>query len=101
MLVSLSFSNDGKLILCGSEDKFVHIWRTNHDVPNTRKDRNEYYESFSGKWVLSFNKPHGANRYLLFFYQLKKAIQYLRANIPFFMFSTSKALILVDQNIWQ
>ncbi|XP_066933160.1 WD repeat-containing protein 44-like [Clytia hemisphaerica] len=45
--IRASFSNDGKLILCGSEDKFVHIWRTNHDVPNARKDRNEYYESFS------------------------------------------------------
>uniref|UniRef100_T2MCM9 WD repeat-containing protein 44 n=1 Tax=Hydra vulgaris TaxID=6087 RepID=T2MCM9_HYDVU len=44
--IRASFSNDGKLILCGSEDKYVHIWKTNHDVPNVRKDRNEYYESF-------------------------------------------------------
>lgn len=45
--IRASFSHDGKLVLCGSEDKFVHIWRTNHEVPNARKDRNEYYESFS------------------------------------------------------
>jgi len=45
--IKASFNNDGSLILCGSEDKFVHIWNTQHDIPNVRKDRNEYYESFS------------------------------------------------------
>lgn len=45
--IRASFSHDGKMILCGSEDKFVYIWQTHHDVANVRNDRNEYYECFS------------------------------------------------------
>lgn len=45
------------MILCGSEDKFVYIWQTHHDVANVRNDRNEYYECFSGDYY-AFNRNY-------------------------------------------
>eukprot|EP00794_Sanderia_malayensis_P011106 gene11103-12275_t len=45
--IKASFSHDGRHIVCGSEDHFIYIWKTYHDIPNVRKDRSEYYESFS------------------------------------------------------
>lgn len=42
-------SHDGQYVICGSEDHFVYIWRTQHGIPSSRRDKNEFYESFSGK----------------------------------------------------
>ncbi|CAI4220752.1 unnamed protein product [Auanema sp. JU1783] len=44
--IRAAFSPDGRHIVCGSEDKFVYIWRTS-DLPSTlsvRKDRNAMWE---------------------------------------------------------
>ncbi|PAV85057.1 hypothetical protein WR25_04496 [Diploscapter pachys] len=44
--IRAAFSHDGKHIICGSEDKFVYIWRTS-DLPSTlsvRKDLNNMWE---------------------------------------------------------
>lgn len=43
-------SRDGQYIISGSEDNFVYVWQTHHDVSklsSARRDRNEFYESFS------------------------------------------------------
>ena len=51
---SSSFSRDGQYIIGGSEDNYVYIWKTHHDVSklsSARRDRNEYYESFSGGFI--------------------------------------------------
>ena len=41
-------SHDGQYIVCGSEDHFVYIWRTQHGIASSRRDKNDYFESFSG-----------------------------------------------------
>ena len=43
------FSHDGQYVISGSEDHFVYIWRTQHGIQSARRDKNEFYESFSGK----------------------------------------------------
>lgn len=47
------FSSDGSHIISGSENGFVYLWRTYHDVaraaPAARRDVNDAYESFAGK----------------------------------------------------
>ncbi|XP_053404218.1 WD repeat-containing protein 44-like [Mercenaria mercenaria] len=43
------FSCKGKYIVCGSEDQFVYLWRTQHEFykfSSARRDRNDYYEAF-------------------------------------------------------
>ncbi|XP_048588390.1 WD repeat-containing protein 44 [Nematostella vectensis] len=45
--IKASFSHDGQYLICGSEDHFVYIWRTQHGIPSSRRDKNEFYESFS------------------------------------------------------
>ncbi|CAH1781737.1 unnamed protein product [Owenia fusiformis] len=45
--IKSSFSSNGKYIICGSEDHFVYIWKTNHDnhkFTSARRDRNAYWE---------------------------------------------------------
>ncbi|XP_046854421.1 WD repeat-containing protein 44-like isoform X2 [Xenia sp. Carnegie-2017] len=42
-----SFSHDSELVVCGSEDHYVYIWRANHRISTARKDRNDFYEGFS------------------------------------------------------
>lgn len=42
-------SHDGQYVISGSEDHFVYIWRTQHGFPSSRRDKNEFYLSFSGK----------------------------------------------------
>ncbi|ELU01236.1 hypothetical protein CAPTEDRAFT_177177 [Capitella teleta] len=42
-----SFSHDGKYIICGSEDHYVYIWKTQHEFykfSSARRDRNDYWE---------------------------------------------------------
>ncbi|XP_031553954.1 WD repeat-containing protein 44-like [Actinia tenebrosa] len=45
--IKASFSHDGQYLICGSEDHFAYIWRTQHGIPSARRDKNEFYESFS------------------------------------------------------
>ncbi|CAB4024963.1 WD repeat-containing 44 [Paramuricea clavata] len=42
-----SFSHDGELVISGSEDHYVYMWRAQHRIASTRKDKNDFYESFS------------------------------------------------------
>ncbi|ESO05179.1 hypothetical protein HELRODRAFT_111180 [Helobdella robusta] len=46
--IKASFSHDGKYVVCGSEDHFVYIWKTQHEFykfSSARRDRNDYWES--------------------------------------------------------
>jgi WD40 repeat protein len=48
--IRATFSRDGLNIVCGSEDHFIYVWKTHHDVnklSSVRRDRNEFYESFT------------------------------------------------------
>ena len=48
----LFLSCDGKCIICGSEDNYIYVWKTQHDyskLSSVRKDRNDYFECFTGK----------------------------------------------------
>ena len=44
----LYFSHDGEFVISGSEDHYVYMWRAQHRIPSSRKDKNDFYESFSG-----------------------------------------------------
>ncbi|XP_052784065.1 WD repeat-containing protein 44-like isoform X2 [Mya arenaria] len=47
--IRATFSQRGKYIVCGSEDHFVYMWRTQHEFykfSSARRDRNDYYEAF-------------------------------------------------------
>lgn len=48
--IRASFSPDGRHIVCGSEDKFVYLWRTsdNSSTMSVRKDRNSMWERVRG-----------------------------------------------------
>ncbi|XP_068731913.1 WD repeat-containing protein 44-like [Montipora capricornis] len=50
--IKASFSHDGQYVISGSEDHFVYIWRTQHGFPSSRRDKNEFYESFSAHAVV-------------------------------------------------
>lgn len=50
--IKAGFSHDGQYVICGSEDHFVYIWRTQHGFPSSRRDKNEFYESFSAHAVV-------------------------------------------------
>ena len=49
------FSHDGSYLICGSEDRFVYVWRTQHGIASARRDKNEFYESFSGNAITTAN----------------------------------------------
>ena len=61
------YSHDGQYVICGSEDHFVYIWRTQHGFPSSRRDKNEFYESFSGKLknsgLISIRNKMSGNHY--------------------------------------
>lgn len=51
--IKATFSRDGQYIISGSEDNFIYLWKTHLDVnklSSARRDRNEFYESFSCKY---------------------------------------------------
>ncbi|KAK2573339.1 WD repeat-containing protein 44 [Acropora cervicornis] len=50
--IKASFSHDGQYVISGSEDHFVYIWRTQHGFPSSRRDKNEFYLSFSAHAVV-------------------------------------------------
>ncbi|KAK3095128.1 hypothetical protein FSP39_010642, partial [Pinctada imbricata] len=46
--IKASFSPKSKYIICGSEDHFIYIWKTQHDYykfSSARRDRNDYWEA--------------------------------------------------------
>lgn len=46
------FSHDFTYIVSGSEDKYVYIWSTYHDLSkftSVRRDRNDFWEGIKGK----------------------------------------------------
>lgn len=45
------FSHDYSFIVSGSEDKYVYIWSTYHDLSkftSVRRDRNDFWEGIKG-----------------------------------------------------
>ena len=56
-------SRDGQYIISGSEDNFVYVWKTHIDTLKmpSRRDRNEFYESFSCKCLLYMTLYNGNN----------------------------------------
>lgn len=51
------YSRDGLNIICGSEDNFIYVWKTHHDVnklSSVRRDRNEFYESFTSEYIFVY-----------------------------------------------
>lgn len=50
--IKAGFSHDGQYVISGSEDHFVYIWRTQHGIQSARRDKNEFYESFSAHAVV-------------------------------------------------
>ena len=51
-----TYSRDGLNIISGSEDHYIYVWKTHHDVnklTSVRRDRNEFYESFSSTILLN------------------------------------------------
>lgn len=46
------YSPTGKYVICGSEDHFLYVWKTNHEFikfTSARRDRNDYWEAIKGK----------------------------------------------------
>ncbi|KAH9488606.1 WD repeat-containing protein 44 [Bulinus truncatus] len=46
--IRASFSPTGKYVVCGSEDHFLYVWKTNHEFlkfTSARRDRNDYWEA--------------------------------------------------------
>ena len=41
--IRASFSPDGRHVICGSEDKFIYLWKTS-DALAARRDRNSMWE---------------------------------------------------------
>uniref|UniRef100_A0A8C1WEZ0 WD repeat-containing protein 44 n=1 Tax=Cyprinus carpio TaxID=7962 RepID=A0A8C1WEZ0_CYPCA len=49
--IKASFSHDYSFIVSGSEDKYVYIWSTYHDLSkftSVRRDRNDFWEGIKG-----------------------------------------------------
>ncbi|XP_013402472.1 WD repeat-containing protein 44 isoform X3 [Lingula anatina] len=45
--IKAGFSHNGKHIICGSEDQFIYIWKTQHEFhkfSSARRDRNDFWE---------------------------------------------------------
>ena len=51
-------SRDGQYIISGSEDNYVYVWKTHIDTLKmpSRRDRNEFYESFSCEFLWLFQE---------------------------------------------
>lgn len=52
-------SHDFTYIVSGSEDKYVYIWSTYHDLSkftSVRRDRNDFWEGIKGKKSIILSK---------------------------------------------
>lgn len=50
------WSPKSKYLICGSEDHFVYIWKTQHEFykfSSARRDRNDYWEAIKGRELFS------------------------------------------------
>lgn len=50
--ILLKYSHDFTYLVSGSEDKYVYIWSTYHDLSkftSVRRDRNDFWEGIKGK----------------------------------------------------
>jgi len=57
---SCSCSHDYSFIVSGSEDKYVYIWSTYHDLSkftSVRRDRNDFWEGIKGNLMESYYEP--------------------------------------------
>jgi len=53
--IKATVSHDNKYIVCGSENQYVYIWKTNHDYSkfsSARRDRNGYWEAVKGNFII-------------------------------------------------
>uniref|UniRef100_A0A8C9R6E1 WD repeat-containing protein 44 n=1 Tax=Scleropages formosus TaxID=113540 RepID=A0A8C9R6E1_SCLFO len=63
--IKASFSHDYSFIVSGSEDKYVYIWSTYHDLSkftSVRRDRNDFWEGIKGNGkcvIFTFKLPVG------------------------------------------
>ncbi|KAF7237447.1 WD repeat-containing protein 44 [Varanus komodoensis] len=61
--IKASFSHDFTYIVSGSEDKYVYIWSTYHDLSkftSVRRDRNDFWEGVKGEAFPLHNTRPGA-----------------------------------------
>lgn len=52
-----SFSHDYSFIVSGSEDRYVYIWSTYHDLSkftSVRRDRNDFWERIKGNLAANY-----------------------------------------------
>uniref|UniRef100_A0A673N884 WD repeat-containing protein 44 n=1 Tax=Sinocyclocheilus rhinocerous TaxID=307959 RepID=A0A673N884_9TELE len=57
--IKASFSHDYSFIVSGSEDKYVYIWGTYHDLSkftSVRRDRNDFWEGIKGNTMVTKNE---------------------------------------------
>ena len=75
------WSPKSKYLICGSEDHFVYIWKTQHEFykfSSARRDRNDYWEIstilLTVKKVFKFQFVHNTTKYMYFFILTYKRI---------------------------
>lgn len=66
--IKASFSHDGKYIICGSEDHYVYIWKTQHDFykfSSARRDRSDFWEGIKAHSAVVTNAIFAPNPLLI------------------------------------
>lgn len=57
IIIFFSFSHDYSFIVSGSEDRYVYIWSTYHDLSkftSVRRDRNDFWERIKGNLTANY-----------------------------------------------